>query len=61
MNRAERFNRFLIAGIAVAAATAAVLVGFWLLEPARQARDLGWLMLASLANGLASSLLTVAT
>ncbi|HZU77384.1 MAG TPA: HDIG domain-containing protein, partial [Dehalococcoidia bacterium] len=61
VNRAERFNRFLLAGVAIAAATATVLFGFWLLEPVRQARDVGWLLLAAGLNGLASSLLTVGT
>ena len=37
------------------------LFGFWLLEPVRQARDAGWILLASGINGLASSLLTVGT
>jgi len=61
VNRAERFNRFLSAGVAVAAATLAVLFGFWLLDSARHAGDLGYLVLASAINGVISALLTVAT
>jgi len=61
VNRADRFNRFLAAGVAVAFATAAVLLSFWLLEPSRHPADLGWLLLSSSLNGLLSSLLTVGT
>jgi putative nucleotidyltransferase with HDIG domain len=61
VNRAERFNRFLGAGLAVAAATAVTLFGFWLLDSNRHAGDLGWLTLSAGLNGVVSSLLTVAT
>ncbi len=61
VNRAERFNRFLFAGVAVAAAVAAVLFGFWLLDTTHRAQDVGWLLLAGGISGVSSSLLTVGT
>lgn len=61
VNRAERFNRFLGAGIAVAAATAAVSFAFWLLDTPHLASDAGFILLSSGINGVVSSLLTVAT
>jgi len=61
IHRAERMNRFLLAGLAVAVATAAALFGFWLLDSTRATSDAGWLVLASVANGAASALLTVGT
>jgi cyclic-di-AMP phosphodiesterase PgpH len=61
VRRAERLNRFLLAGGAVALVTTATLFGFWLLDPGRTTRDAGWLLLAGAVNGVASSLLTVGT
>lgn len=61
IHRAERMNRFLLAGLAVAVATAAALFGFWLLDSSRTTGDAGWLVIASLVNGAASALLTVGT
>ncbi len=61
VNRAERFNRFLLAGVAVAAAVSAVLFGFWLLDSTHRAQDIGWLLLAGGISGVSSSLLTVGT
>lgn len=61
VNRAERFNRFLLAGVAVAAAVSAVLFGFWLLDTTHRAQDVGWLLLAGGISGVSSSLLTVGT
>ena len=61
VNRAERFNRFLSAGIAVAATTAIVLFGFWMLDTLHTLRDAGFLLMSSGINGIVSSLLTVGT
>lgn len=61
VHRAERLNRFLLAGVAVAVVTTATLFGFWLLDPARVARDIGWLVVAGAVNGVVSALLTVGT
>jgi len=61
VNRAERFNRFLLAGVAVAVAVSAVLFGFWLLDTTHRAEDVGWLLLAGGISGMSSSLLTVGT
>ncbi|MHB8575083.1 MAG: HD family phosphohydrolase, partial [Dehalococcoidia bacterium] len=61
VNRAERFNRFVGASLAVAAATSVVLLSFWLLEPMHTLRDVGWLLLAGGVNGIVSALLTVGT
>ncbi|HLZ70908.1 MAG TPA: HDIG domain-containing protein [Dehalococcoidia bacterium] len=61
VNRAERFNRFLLAGVAVAAAVSAVLFGFWLLDTTHRPADVGWLLLAGGISGVSSSLLTVGT
>lgn len=61
VRRAERLNRFLLAGVAVAVVTSATLYGFWLLDQGRTPGDAGWLALAGVVNGVASSLLTVGT
>jgi len=61
VNRAERFNRFLSAGIAVAGTTAIVLFGFWMLDTLHTLRDAGFLLMSSGINGIVSSLLTVGT
>jgi putative nucleotidyltransferase with HDIG domain len=61
VRRAERLNRFLLAGVAVAIVTTATLFGFWLLDQGRSPSDAGWMALAGVVNGVASSLLTVGT
>jgi len=61
VNRAERFNRFLSAGIAVAGTTAIVLFGFWMLDTLHTLRDAAFLLMSSGINGIVSSLLTVGT
>ena len=47
MQRTERLTRFATAGVAVTAATAAVLLAFWLLTEQRRTDELGWLALAA--------------
>ena len=52
MQRTERLARFAAAGLAVGAATAAVLLAFWLLTEQRETEGLGWLALsATIAGG----------
>ena len=47
MQRTERLGRFATAGVAVAAATGAVLLAFWMLTEQRETEGLGWLALAA--------------
>ena len=57
MQRTERLSRFITAGLAVTAATAAVLLAFWLLVEHRQTEDLGWLALAAGVAGGGSAVI----
>jgi hypothetical protein len=57
--RAERLSRYVISSFAVAAATAVVLVIFWMLDEPRASRDLGWIAIVSAANGTGAAMLTV--
>ena len=57
VHRAERLNRYLFAGVGVAAATYVSLLGVWLLDGSRQLVEVGYMATASLASGAAASLL----
>lgn len=57
--RAERVNRYLRAGAGVALVSFAGLLAFWLLEPSREAVDLGWMLLSSGLGGLLAAVITV--
>ena len=57
--RAERFSRFAVAAVAVAIATGAVLLAFWLLDTSRTNEQLGWIALMAAAAGAGAAVLTV--
>ncbi|MBI2760335.1 MAG: HDIG domain-containing protein [Chloroflexi bacterium] len=59
MHRAERFNRFLLAGVAVSAASFMGLLAFWFLDGSRRPLDLAWMAGASVITGGLSAVLTV--
>ncbi len=59
MHRAERFNRFLLAGAAVMLASFLGLLAFWFLDGARRPLDLAWMAGASAISGGLSAVLTV--
>ena len=57
--RASRVSRFAVAGVAVALATALVMVVFWLVTAQRENVQLGWIAMAAAVHGLVSALLAV--
>ncbi|MFH1486966.1 MAG: HDIG domain-containing metalloprotein, partial [Chloroflexota bacterium] len=57
--RAERMNRFFIAGAAVALVTFTVTGAFWLMSPQHEISQLGWYAAVSLGCGVLASSLTV--
>ena len=57
--RAERMNRYLIAGAVVAFVSFLVLLAFWLLDSAREAKDLPLMLLATAIGGFLSAVITV--
>ncbi len=59
VHRAERLNRYALAGIVVAVVSAAVLVAVWFLDVDRTLWDLPWIALASAVNGALSAILAV--
>ncbi|HEU4759591.1 MAG TPA: HDIG domain-containing protein [Dehalococcoidia bacterium] len=59
VHRAERVNRYLMAGASVALVTFAVLLAFWLLLPDRQGVDLVWMIVASALGGVGAAIITV--
>ncbi|MBI2912507.1 MAG: HDIG domain-containing protein [Chloroflexi bacterium] len=59
VHRAERVNRYLMAGAAVGLVTFAVLLAFWLLLPGRDGVDLLWMLVASALAGFGSAVVTV--
>jgi putative nucleotidyltransferase with HDIG domain len=59
VHRAERVNRYLLAGGAVALVSFVGLLIFWLLDPRGEVIDLSWAVLASALGGLLSSIITV--
>ena len=59
VHRAERVNRYLMAGGAVAFVSFVVLLIFWLLDPRREVLDLPWAVVMSALGGLLSAVITV--
>jgi hypothetical protein len=59
VHRAERVNRYLMAGGAVAFVSFVVLLIFWLLDPRREVLDLPWAVVTSALGGLLSAVITV--
>jgi putative nucleotidyltransferase with HDIG domain len=59
IHRAERLNRFFIAGMGVMAASFLSLLAFWLLDGEREPIDLAWMAGASVLAGGLSAVVTV--
>jgi hypothetical protein len=59
VHRAERVNRYLMAGGAVAFVSFVGLLIFWLLDPRREVLDLPWALLTTALGGLLSAVITV--
>ena len=57
--RADRLQRYLVAGVASAVAAGAALTVFWMLDADRRAIDLLWMAGATAAGGLLSALIAV--
>jgi putative nucleotidyltransferase with HDIG domain len=55
VKRAERANRYLMAGASVATVTLLTLLSFWLMSSDRQAMDLVWMVAASGLGGVLSA------
>ena len=59
VHRADRLGRYALAAVAVAGATAAVLLIFWLIGTPRSNVSLGWIALASGLNGLGAAVIAI--
>jgi cyclic-di-AMP phosphodiesterase PgpH len=59
IHRAERLNRFFLAGVAVAVASFLGLLAFWMLDASHRAMDLAWMSGASVIAGGLSAVVTV--
>lgn len=57
VHRAERLNRYLLAGVLVALVSMAILVATWFLDLDREIMDLPWMGLAAALNGTVSGIL----
>lgn len=57
VHRADRLNRYLTAGFAVAAASYAMLLATWFIDSDRHAADLGWMAFASGISGVTSGVI----
>lgn len=57
--RAERINRYMLAGLGVAAVLLVCVSTIWLLDPARRPSEFAWILLSCAIAGALSSLLTV--
>ncbi len=57
VHRAERLNRYLLAGIAVAIVSLTMLVGVWFLDVDREIMDIPWMILVTVINGSLSGVL----
>ncbi|MFQ6019937.1 MAG: HD family phosphohydrolase, partial [Dehalococcoidia bacterium] len=57
--RAERMNRYLVAGGVVASVSFLVLLAFWLLDSDREAKDLPLMLLTTATGGFLSAVITV--
>jgi cyclic-di-AMP phosphodiesterase PgpH len=59
VHKAERLNRYVLAGVLVAVVSMAVLCAVWFLDVDRRAWDIPWMGLASGVNGLLAATLSV--
>jgi putative nucleotidyltransferase with HDIG domain len=59
IHRAERLNRHLVAGAAVAAMVMAVLMGVWFLDAERRTLDIPWMAAAAGTNGFLSAFIAL--
>ncbi len=59
VHKAERLNRYALAGLLVAGVSMAVLCAVWFLDVDRRAWDIPWMALSSSLNGLLSATLAV--
>ena len=59
IHRAERVNRYLLAGAAAAFVSFTALLMFWLLDAQRELVDLPWMLSTSALGGLVSAVITV--
>jgi putative nucleotidyltransferase with HDIG domain len=59
VHRAERLNRQLVAGVAVAVMVMAVLMGVWLLDAERRTLDIPWMVAAAGVNGFLSAFIAL--
>ncbi|MFN8558967.1 MAG: HDIG domain-containing protein [Dehalococcoidia bacterium] len=59
VHRAERLNRFILAGVAVSAASFLSLLSFWFLDGSRRPLDLAWMGGVSALGGGLSAVLAV--
>jgi len=59
VHRAERLNRHLVAGAAVAAMVMAVLMGVWFLDAERRTLDIPWMAAAAGTNGFLSAFIAL--
>ncbi len=57
VHRADRLNRYLTAGIAVALVSYALLLATWFIDTDRQTADLGWMALATGVSGIGSGVI----
>jgi putative nucleotidyltransferase with HDIG domain len=57
VHRADRLNRYLTAGFAVAAASYVMLLATWFIDGERQIGDLGWMAFAAGLNGVTSGVI----
>ncbi len=57
VHRADRLNRYLTSGFAVAATSYAVLLATWFIDSDRQAGDLGWMAFASGIGGVSAGVI----
>ena len=61
VHRADRLNRYLTAGLAVAAASYVMLLATWFIDSNRQIVDLGWMAFAAGINGVTSGVIAAGT
>lgn len=61
VQRAERVNRYVFAGITVGLVSFATLFAFWLLMPGREGVDVVWMVMAAALGGFGSAVLAVGT
>ena len=57
VHRADRLNRYLTAGLAVAAASYVMLLATWFIDSDRQIADLGWMAFAAGIGGVTSGVI----